>query len=123
MWFKDAGVFDNNDLGDLCRLASLSAAAALATTDITCVDFQSLQSGREQLQLLRARRGDRNSTPNVLTVTRLRDEVELISSATVHVLFHGGATCVICLAGNVRVFVADVAAGTRSCLRGKGVRP
>ena len=95
MWFKDAGVFDNNDLGDLCRLASTTAAATLATTDVTCVDFQSLQSRREQHQLLRARGGDGNSTPSVLTVTRLRDEVELISSATVHVLFHGGATCVM----------------------------
>ncbi len=95
MWFKDAGVFDNNDLGDLCRLASLSAAAALATTDVTCVDFQSLQSRREQQQLTRVREGDGSSTPSVRTVTRLQDEIELISSATVHVLFHGGATCVI----------------------------
>ena len=91
MWFKDAGVFDNNDLGDLCSLASLSAAEALGTTDVTCVDFQSLQSRREQQQLARARWAG----GSVRTVTRLRDEIELISSATVHVLFHGGATCVV----------------------------
>jgi hypothetical protein len=89
VWFKDAGVFDNNDLGDLCRLASTSAAVVLATTDVTCVDFQSLQSRREQHLLMRAREG---RAPSVRTVTRLRDEIELISSATVHVLFHGGAT-------------------------------
>ena len=125
VWFKDAGVFDNNDLGDLCRLAASAAATALATTDVTCVDFQSLQSKREQQQLLRNREGD----SSVITVTSLRDEVELISSATVHVLFHGGATCVISQPKRALIWLmflqvcADVCAGggcSCDCWDGRG---
>jgi hypothetical protein len=120
VWFKDAGVFDNNNLGDLCSMASSAAAAALTTTDVTCVDFQSLQSKREQEMLLRARQDGGNMSGSVRTITRLRDEVELISSATVHVLFHGGATCVE-LSYDHSFIDTLFLTGTPSCLLRKGL--